>query len=387
MRTVSIFIPGRFEDAFLYFGRLVALTENQSLRFYNMERLVDSLEKQFPDAIPLLTWLFVRNDWLASGQFKSLMQSPELRRGFCALFDLLPNPCIHPLAEASEESEEDLGVNATVILDLRVYNQRIYIGADSGLFHCDYQWSGDTAAAASHTEKRLDARCLSISARFGAVNASCGEDGLFTSFDDFPWQRETELPKLRRLADRSLRTAWLQDDLVNYRSYGDPLLLKGRQEEVEETRYREKKMIVSLGDQIVPLFEILREQAASFGFDETSVQFAFNSGNTVFLQTVEGHFYSIGLRSRDEGYPEVRFIRDYEYPGGRILAGQFSRLGVVVEADDRVILFSKGEWVELIRGEVLSVRAFAGSRRYQNVVSVVREDGIYLIGIVDENAL
>ncbi|MGA7701930.1 MAG: hypothetical protein WCB27_20165, partial [Thermoguttaceae bacterium] len=83
MRTVSIFIPGRFEDAFLYFGRLVALTENQSLRFYNMERLIESLEEEFPDAIPLLTWLFVRNDWLASGQFKSLMQSPELRRGFC----------------------------------------------------------------------------------------------------------------------------------------------------------------------------------------------------------------------------------------------------------------------------------------------------------------
>ncbi|MGA7702134.1 MAG: hypothetical protein WCB27_21275, partial [Thermoguttaceae bacterium] len=300
---------------------------------------------------------------------------------------LLPNPCVHLRADESEENEEDLDVKAKVILDLRVYNQRIYIGADNGLFHCDYEWSGDTVAAASHTERRLDARCLNISAKFGAVNASCGEDGLFTSFDDFPWQREEDLPKLRKLADRSLRTAWLQNDLVNYRSYGDPLLLKGRQEEVEETRYREKKMIVALGEEVVPLFDVLKDQAAAFGFDASSVQFAFNSGNTLFLQTAEGHFYSIGIRSRDEGYPEVRFARDYEYPGGRILAGQFSRLGVVVEADDRVALFANGEWLELLRGEVLSVRAFAGSRRYQNVVSIVKEDGIYLVGIIDENAM
>jgi hypothetical protein len=387
MRTASIFIPGSFEDAYLYMGRLIAVTENRSLRFYNLEQLVGAVERGFAAAIPVLTWLFVRNDWLASGQFASLMHNPDLFGVFFSLFDRLPQPCFCSDADAAIETEEDLEMDATVILDMRLYNQRVYIGADSGLFHRDYDWSGEAVEAVTGTEKRLDARCLSMSAGYGAVNASCGDAGLFTSFDDFARLRENSSPRLRRIADRSLRTAWLSYDLVNYQSYSDPLLLKSRQEEVDDALYHEKRALVGLGEEVMPLSDIYGELYSKFDIDAESIQFAYNSSRVLFVQTIQGHVYSIGVQTTREGWPKVTFARDYEYPGGRILGAQFSRCGTVIETENAVTLFSDGRWIELFRGGVLSVRAFAGSKRYQNVVCIVKEDGILLVGVVEENQI
>lgn len=384
MKTASIFIPGSFEDAYLYMGRLVAVTERQSLRFYNIYRLITALEDTQPAAIPLLTWVFLRNDWLASEQFKSLMRNADLARVFWSLFGRLPTPLTCKGADASLELEEDLGLNAKVVLDMRLYNRRIYLGADNGLFHRDYDWAEEVVEPVGGITKRLDTRCINMSARFGALNASCGDDGLFTSLDDFRWTPQNRHPDLKKLADKSLRTAWLEYDLVNYSSYSEPALFRGQREDAPEGVYGEKKILVTLGDEVLPLTSFYGELHEEFHVSPEIIQYSFNSNNVLFVQTIYGHLYTIGIKRSRQDSLEVRFTRDYDYQGGRILGTQFSRYGTIIEADNGVTLFAQGNWIQLFDGEVLSVRAFAGSKRYQNIVCLVKEDGILLIALVDE---
>jgi len=94
----------------------------------------------------------------------------------------------------------------------------------------DIDWNQDTTTILGKPKKRLDARCLNASARYGAITASCGDDGLFTAFDDFGWANLQKHTDMERLAEKSLRSAWFDYDLVNYPTYTEPVLHKGYHE-------------------------------------------------------------------------------------------------------------------------------------------------------------
>lgn len=75
-------------------------------------------------------------------------------------------------------------------------------------------------------------------------------------------------------------------------------------------------------------------------------------------------------------------------PGvGRILDAKPSALGLVVETMNSVQLFTDDAWLPLLDSPALSVRTFPRSRRYRNLVSVVTEEGLFLIGLFDNRLL
>src|SRR5215207_2199169 len=61
MSHTSIFIPGDYEDAFLYMGRLIAIRIDGTLVYLDFDRAVSEISAQ-PEASTVLRLLFERND-------------------------------------------------------------------------------------------------------------------------------------------------------------------------------------------------------------------------------------------------------------------------------------------------------------------------------------
>lgn len=384
MKVVSLFFPGNFEDAFLYMGSLLVFTAERSLRFHNIERIVSALEERLPDLRPLPTFLFTRNDWLASTQFGDLMRNEIIARAVRSTID---NMAEYPFIEIPHEaqyvqSEQQLNIPAHVLLDIELYNRRLYLGADTGLYHIDYDWSGDGPEREDDPTKRLDARCICLTARLGALNVSCGDQGLFSAFDEFHWSHNGFVRDIHQVADKSLRTAWFGDDLVNYPRASAPSLLKGMHQTVDVEGFeRERRILVDFEEEkenLDYLFEGLGTQEAP-----VPVRYAYNSNNTFFVQTEDGDFATVGTR-RDRGdEPAAQFARSYAGTGGRILSAHFVAPGLVLETDDQVLAFVNGEVMPIVSSEVLSVRSFMRSKRYRNLVTITKEDGILLTSLFE----
>jgi hypothetical protein len=398
MKIAKLFIPGSFEDAYIYRGQLIVLTEERSLRVYSLNTLIATIEKNIKGISPILTYLFLRNDWLGSEQFKMQSGNVGFRRAFLKSFELFPQPYLELSHGRLESQEETIDIDASVLLDMSIYNGRMYIGADTGFYHLDLDWDFDRPGVGFISQdpvKRLDARCLSSSAKYGAVNASCGDNGLFTFIDEFGSMGLSSSQETKT-AERSVRTAWLNYDLINYADSISPTLLKSDHESVAGSRRfnqsrnleRERTVLTDIGHQRFDLSYLIGIVRADNGnnLDTNHIQYVYNSSSVMFVHTSTGNFYSLGLKTMSDMRPRISFTRTYKGPNVRILSARSSRVGLVIETDDRVLLFANSKWIPLVDSEVLSVRTFPSSRRFQNVAVVTNEEGVFLISMFDEES-
>lgn len=385
MKAIKLFLPGAFEDAYLYKAHLLAITEERTLRAYSMDRLVDLLNGWFPDERPVHKLMFSRNDWLVGGPFGSLMNNRGVALGLLGAFARASKEAV-TLDEAVLRGEErSLDIPATVLLDVMLYNDRMYVGADTGLYDIDVSLKTKFQSSFSRPTKRSDARCLRTSARYGTINASCGDDGLLAAVNDFGGIAQETRPRLEQVADRSLRADWISHDLVNYSNYSTPVLLRNSYEKEDlGGSTSERTLITEMGREKLDLTYLLSEVRNGYGVEQDAVQFSYNSNNTFFVHTIDGDFYSLSVRNAERHEPTVRFSRTHKGAGTRILSASHSKVGVVVETDSRVLLFSGGDWFPIDESEAISVRTFSNSRRYQNIVAITKEDGLLLAGLFDD---
>lgn len=378
MKLLKIFIPGDFEDAFVYMGHLLALTTHRSLRFYDLGRIVASIEDTREPQRGLLTYLFLRNDWLASEQFQTLLKNVALERSVANMAKDAPT-VFKPskLAEALK-LECDLRVGDGPILDIEIYNQRIYFAAGNGFYHCDLDWT--SLGNLSVPVKRHDARSISSNSGYGTVNISCGNEGLFSAYDEFGWSSTGTNGKFHKTANHSVRSLWFSRDLMNYSTATEPVLLESDEEVVAPRGpERETHILTSIGVRRFEFDHLFREAISRQNEKDAEIEFVFNSNSYLFLHTSTGHFLTMRLK-RSEGEPTgIAHIGSRGIRRADILGMRSSRAGLVVETETAILLFHEGNWHTVHKGEVLTVRTFLRSKRYKNLIVVTTEKGITLL--------
>ncbi len=392
MRTLSLFLPGNYEDAYIYMGRLLILTAERSLRFYNFDQIIEGIEEQLPQAKPALTYLFIRNDWMASAQFKALLGNHRVIKAFLATVQQASKD---PYLEIEEnpkylQLELELSIPARVLLDITVYNRRLYFGADTGLYHLDMVMESGSTQVLDKPVRRHDVRSLATSAGYGSINVSCGDEGLYSAFDEFGWLTKDKQRSFRRITEKSLRTAWSGQDLINYSTATTPILLSGIHERINREESRgifeaERTVLTEIGKEKKSLDFLFEEVFTAKKDKLESVQYIYNSRNTFFIYA-NGEFITLGVGKREQEM-NIRYSRSYKTnkSNDRILSIHPTGVGLIIETDDQVQLFSGGEFHPIIKSEVLSIRTFLRSKRYKNVVTITGEDGILITGFFDEN--
>lgn len=388
MKVLRLFIPGRFEDVQLYMGHLVAFTEDRDVRLLELEPFATRLGEQYAEWQGIAVLAFARNDWLSTSQFKTMAATPgvsdALRTNLAKLsrFPLVVEPpAIEPL--------HGLRLRANVLLDTLFYGTRLYVGTDAGFYHVDIDWQEKEAR---EMRKRIDARCVSVSAEYGTVNASCEEDGLFSGYDEFGWRsRGQRNGSLDRTAARSLRTSWLRHDLVNYESTAHAELLRSLVERVEpegEPRPRRREVVTRLGVERIDLDFLVERLKADEGIEVDEIQFIWNSSTSFFVNTFSRGFYTLVLQETAHTVPSWRVhVRRYSDVPERVVAVHTTAAGWIVETDFRLFLFAAGVLTPLLGEEPLSVRTFAGSKRYRHLIAATVEEGVHLLSLIDDERL
>src|SRR6266566_5825148 len=127
MKIAKLFLSGRYEDAFAYMGRIVALTEQRTIQFWDFDKIATYVAGMIPDSNPASAFMFSRNDWLSSSIFEEMMKNVSLANSVISAFDRFPQPYFEVRARDFQISEEDLLLPARVLLDMNIYLSRIYI--------------------------------------------------------------------------------------------------------------------------------------------------------------------------------------------------------------------------------------------------------------------
>jgi hypothetical protein len=357
-----IFIPGRFQDAYLYRGWLIGLTQYRTLRFLQLATASENIAS-----------------FLSAASEPSTPRTPsEFEHGSVIPYSGEEGPLdSQSIVIPRSWTEGDIQLNANIVLDLAVYKYRLYVGTDKGLFSAPLDLTDRRHQLQKQLQRRHDARALKVTTRFDAITVSCGEAGLFGALRE----SDSDRVSLQKIEDHSLKNAWLQSSLINYPSHRDWDVISTRQEVwaggAERVRVTDFPVHARFGlDSLIG--EIRRYEPR---FQKEDVQFSFNSERYIFVHTFAGDFFSLRLGQR-QGVPHVFFHRTYKGTDVRILSAAATAAGIVIETNKKVFLFYKERWFPLVNQEALSVRGFPRSLVFRDIVSICTEKGLHLIAAV-----
>jgi hypothetical protein len=394
MKVVSLRFPGRFEDAFLYMGQLFTITENHSMCIYNMKYIVNMLEDNDKALLDAPTLLFFRNDLIPSKRFPDRLGDKEV---FLRAIDKFESEPIQITPDYVHPIEWDLDIE-DILLDLNIYNGRAYIGTSKGLYHLDLDWKAESIKPIDRVQKRLDVKCVHTTARYGTVNASCGSEGWFSFLDDFELGT-SDTRKRKYVSEPSLRTDWLNFDIINYRTTISPNLFSSIRTSAsqalsesrnnfnfEEETHRESEIVTGFTDEEFSLDSLFNNLNNEFSLE--NLQFVHNSSKALFLSTYDGYLFALGLNSDGFSDPTVKYVKKFEGLRGLVSSlhtvGGLGGGGLVLETDDQILLFAHSRFIPLFHDEVISIRTFPRSRHYHNVVCITTSDEVRLITIFDD---
>ncbi len=394
MKVVSLRFPGNFEDAFLYMGRLITITENHSVCIYDMKNIVSKLQED-ENLLNAPTLLFLRNDLIDQEQFRNQLHDESGKAAFIKAVDKIESKSIQIDTDFLEAVEWDLKIKADILLDLNIYNRRLYIGTNTGLYHLDLDWESENTMPINKAQKRLEAKCINTTAKFGTVNASCGSEGLFSFLDDFDLG-VNNTRKEKHLPEYSLRTAWLNFDVVNYSTPIAPTLFHSlktqfQQEKIEPRKnFEEESWIVTDLKESKFNFNSLFVNSNFHNItDLNNIQFVYNSSRSLFLCTHDGNLFTLGLQNDNSSVPSISYGSKYTGLGRSVSSIHtlgIRKAGIILEMDEQVLLFAHGKFIPIFNSEVISIRTFAGSKHYKNIVSLTTSNEVLLIAIFDEEA-
>lgn len=371
----KLLIPGDFDDAFAYMGRLICLTCERTVRSFNLESCAEALDEVFASSAPAATYLFARNDWFRSGPFRAILSNSTIRQAFAQNLERFAAEISGAGDIFAAETEFGLDISVESIVDLQLYASRMYLGTSQGLFDLEVDWSD--MRPLGPPRHRHDARCLSILPGYGAIHSSCGTEGLFSAFGELVgWSTVDRKHHLQQVAPASMRADWTHYDLVNYASNSEPTLFHTEHGKQRLSDRQTRHVVFGIGrsSDVHTVFDEL----ASHDVARDDVQYIFNSHNSFFINVFDGRFFSLGVKRGPEGAVRITAGKEQAVLGGRVLAATANSLGLVIETDEKVMLLSGGEWKTLHEGPALSVRAFPASKRYRNMVTIVTEDGVWL---------
>jgi hypothetical protein len=149
--------------------------------------------------------------------------------------------------------------------------------------------------------------------------------------------------------------------------------------------FSESSLITEVSQTPINTIQMLEHIMKKNQLSQDDIQYVFNSDRIVFVHTYRGEFFAARIKESRQGEFVVKFDKSYKGTKSRILSAIAVQHGIVVETDTSVFFYKNEEWYQLIDQPVLSVRTYQGSKRYQNLISVTTEEGVYIFALFDES--
>jgi len=364
--AIRQFLPGSFEDAFVYMNTLVVVTTDREILTTRFDRLIH--RSAIGRDSQLLAGLFLlRNDFLEEEGTRSMLKDSLLSESLARRVSQTEEALLDLDEWEGRLGYEDLLGEGT-LLDLQIYNQRLFAGTTHGVVQTNLLFELDDLRFSAPI-KRTDARCLSLNIRYGTLAASCGPDGLLMSFDEFSELSNEPLSSLAVASTTpSVRTSWLGYHIVNYESATS---VSGFRSKYRPTKSSRKANIVTEISADEGLLGAESEPA------DSDVDFRYNAHTTFFSHFSSGLFE---LRRRRWSHGRLGQIEFQSFGEmSRPLSTHSILHGFVAETYDAVVQVEREAVYVLYSGEAIVVRSFPYSQWYRNLILVVAEDGLHIM--------
>ena len=400
LKVLRLDLPGEWADGWLYKDHLILWSRTGQMYYSPLPEITKLVRKLVSPRLAVVSdYLIFRSDWKISEQFSRLLVVPGVERDFLADFPensaeiIVPIDGIMPIPVPSEQIP---GVS----LDTVIYANRVYVGSTAGLF--ETRFNPDFPHNDNPVVRRLDHRVSSVTAKYSAINCSAGEDGLWFSrvnFGDTEWWRK-EGSSPRRVADVSRENSFAFVNLLNYTDDALPAFIRSEavkdrphdRAEFEEWQITGYQAPADIGGVMTSALLAPSSKSRSTKVrqrDDIGLEAIQVLGNSDYRLLVAWHnslrvVDITARRGRDiEAKPDRAFrgLSNLDINPFAILGTHPFGRGFLVELQDEVRLINWQGSYSLIGEPVARIRTFTHSRRHREVILLVRETGISLLGI------
>lgn len=381
MNPIVIRIGMPVTDVCIYAGHLFVVQRDGRIRYAAMSRMIHRLLQQNAESENLLRLAFLRNDYFQNHQGELVWGVPEVLDAFRQRWQLEASITYEITLE--EEDLIEVGVvDDSPVLDMKAYAMRLFLGFKHGAYEVNLNQSDDQYHISPSKPRRVfDGKAAGLSARSGEVMISSGSSGLFNG--TFLNERSALKVNDRPFAQNSIRTAWTGYDLVNYQ---DQIMFEyffnetsKSTAQVARSKFDEgpDRKITKLGVGHREYAEILEKSE----IDPSTILYTFNSSEASFAYDRAGqlqvrNFQRDRLAEKKDVWlsSRPRTVGYSENNPGRPLSHALVPRGCLLEFFDSVRFYQNGEVKELETGPCLGLRSYVGSRRYRNLVTLIKED-------------
>jgi hypothetical protein len=382
MRPVKIIIEGGFWDSQIYSGVLMLFTDNGSIQRVDWRSQVNTIADENADLQTALRVAFVDGDLFYNEKVRKILKDPAIDQ---VIRSQLAELSARDLAVAVGSSGSAFEVKSPFDFypaDTDIYYATIIAAGESGLYSCrSSKLHAPTAKPKS--VRHHDASFLQVkaSARYTAVAAAAGNDGLF-EFGFEPEDRSATLTNETKLSPRPCKACeWSFESVLGW-SESSAFLAKFKEEKYQREKIR-------LFERVIDVNEIFKEagngsdarHGVSWGAREKLYRFGEDGITVVDLSHKERRKKDVG---DDGGAARLRGVIKASISQDEVIATGTASFGTVIELPDRVTVLRSDGHVDEFAGEPVHWRIFPRSDLYSNQLHLIYEDRIEIVSFVHD---
>lgn len=391
MKTIKLKISAKALDCYIYGGYIFFVMQDGRIVYGSYERLINRAVKKIDDATELLKVAFLRNENYYSKHIKSFLKIPGVKDAIYRNWNELANKELWLEWNEVEDLMTTVCEYDSFPIDFRIYGMRMFIGCRRGLYEVNLRPDGHKLNPAK-IERCFDtSKIICVNPKFGELVASADSDGMIAKSIDMDGYSPTYIDDRDVIQQRSLRTGWSEFDIFNYSDLADFSFYANEYETIKANngRYWEKadgKRISSFGirqhsmDNMLELSRIKKED----------ILYCFNGATNAFVHLKNGKLVTVTLKGNRQGEVGEFFLSQYTKSVtkdgmiddfGRIISGFTIPKGCVIEYFDKVVLLRDSHAQVIEDGVAIKVRNFMSSNKYQDVLSVTKDNEVTLHAI------
>lgn len=387
MKTIKLNFDIKALDCYLYGGNIYFVMQNGSIMYAPYPRIISRLAENYgEDDFSFLKLAFLRNEFYYSKQSRTLLKISGIKEILKWNWAKLSETEFTLAYEDIEDILQPLCEWDSIPLDMRIYGMKMFIGCRKGL----YEFPIDGDKRSKKPQRCFDGKVTCVNAKYGELVVSADTDGLFAASIDMENGTKTRIDKKNAIDKRSLRTIWADTNLFNYYGKEEFSFLSNEYETIPPKKdrfweHRETKRITRFATSKQPMESVIEKS----GLKKEDIGYCFNSSSNAYVFMKNGKLKVFTLK--DKQYNQVKGWGEIELPKysrkgtednlidyGRVISAFSIPKGSVMEFFDRVLLLKDGHSYVIEEEPVIRTRSFMSSNRYQDIISVTKEEKITL---------
>ncbi len=387
MRTIKLNFDIKALDCYLYGGNIYFIMQNGSIMYAPYPKIISRLARDYGEEdFSFLKLAFLRNEFYYSQQSRTFLNIPGMKEVLRWNWEKLSEKEFYLTYDDIDDILEPLCEWESIPLDMRIYGMRMYIGCRDGL----YEIIVDGDKGRQKPQRCFDSKVTCVNAKYGELVVSADTEGLFATSIDLENGAKTRINEKKAIENRSLRTIWADTNLFNYYGKEEFSYLSNEYETVPAKKdrfweHQETKRITRFAASKQPMESVMEKS----GLKKEEIGYCFNSSNNAYVFLKNGKFKVFTLKDKKynqiDGWGEIELpkysrkgVKDDLIDYGRVISAFSIPKGSVMEFFDKVLLLKDGQSYIIEEEPTIRTRSFMSSIRYQDILSVTKEEKVTL---------